>query len=176
MKSSGTILFMNAIITNISRAPRARVTGFATGRTIHLIDIENLCGEARPSKAQVEHARKRYLGVVGGENRDQFIVASSKGNLLNSSSGWPKARYLARDGKDGADICLARVVVEEGVAERFDSVVMASGDHGLAPFVSQLARRGLDTTVVSLRDSLSRDMRMAAHKCIVLTPELEDIA
>jgi uncharacterized LabA/DUF88 family protein len=95
---------------------------------------------------------------------------------MSAFIGWPGARYLSQDGKDGADICLARVIVDEGIEHRFDNVVLASGDGGLAPFVAHLATKGLNTTVVSPANRLSRQMRMAAHKCIVLTPELEDIA
>lgn len=167
---------MSAIITNPSRRPARPSRAIVPGRKVHLIDIENLCGLSNPSRTQVAYARELYEESVSINHGDLVVVASAWGNLMSAALGWPKARHLARDGKDGADICLARVVVEEDVAERFDSVVMASGDHGLAPFVSHLALRGLDTTVVSLRDSLSRDMRMAAHRCIVLTPELEDVA
>ena len=167
---------MTAIITNISRVPRATATPPVRGRSIHLIDIENLCGSSQPSRHEVEHARARYSEWVPVGNLDQVVVASSRGNLMSAFIGWPGARYLSQDGKDGADICLARVIVDEGIEHRFDNVVLASGDGGLAPFVAHLATKGLNTTVVSPANRLSRQMRMAAHKCIVLTPELEDIA
>lgn len=146
------------------------------GRSIHLIDIENLCGESRPTRNQVEVARQRYMEVGLCRKGDHVIVASSRGNCVNSAYGWPGARYLVRDGKDGADLCLAEVMSTEGLTQRFARAVIASGDGGLAPFVSELAAKGMDTVVVSPADRLSRKMRMAAHKCIVLTPELEDIA
>lgn len=167
---------MTAIITNIARAPRATTAPMVRGRSIHLIDIENLCGSSQPSRQEVEHARARYNEWVPVGNLDQVVVASSRGNLMSAYIGWPGVRYLTQDGKDGADICLARVMLEEGVAQRFGAVVLASGDGGLAPFVAHLATQGLATTVVSPADRLSREMRMAAHKCIVLAPELEDIA
>lgn len=167
---------MTAIITNILRAPSSKAGRLTSVRTIHLVDIENLCGESRPSKTQVEDARERYLGAVACYMGDHFVVASSTGNFLASSYGWPGARYLVRDGKDGADLCLMDVMVTEGLADRFDRVVVASGDGGLAPSVAQLAEAGMATVVVSQSERLSRKMRMAAHKCILLTPELEDIA
>lgn len=163
-------------ITNLTRRPGARVRALVPGRKVHLIDIENLCGSGRPSRTQVAVARVRYEESVKVNEGDLVIVASAFGNLMSVALGWPGVRYLGRNGKDGADICLASVIVEERVSERFDSVVMASGDGGLAPFVAHLAGRGLDTTVVSYRKPLSRQMRMAAHTCIVLNPELEDIA
>ena len=167
---------MTAIITNIARAPRVATAPLMPGRSIHLIDIENLCGESRPTRNQVEVARQRYMEVGLCQLGDHVIVASSRGNWMNSAYGWPGASCLVRDGKDGADLCLAEVMSTEGLSERFARAVVASGDGGLAPFVSELAAKGMDTVVVSQLGRLSRLMRMAAHKCIVLTPELEDIA
>lgn len=167
---------MNAIITNIARAQALATTPEAPERSVHLIDVENLCGESRPSRQQVEVAHRRYLEAVSPDEKDHFIVASSKGNLINVSLGWPGARYLARDGQDGADLCLAEVMTGEKLEQRFRRAVVASGDGGLAPCVAQLAGSGLHTVVVSSRNRLSRLMRLASHKCIVLTPELEETA
>lgn len=167
---------MMNLVTNIDRRPRPSSVALVPGRRVHLIDIENLCGSNRPSQAQVELARTRYEDCVHVDSMDLVIVASAYGNLMNAALGWPDARYLCADGKDGADICLAEVIVEEGVCERFESVVLASGDGGFAPFIAHLAGRGLDTTVVSQSDSLSRQLRMAAHKCFVLFPEIEESA
>jgi len=167
---------MNATITNISRAPNLAIKPETSARSIHLIDVENLCGESNPTKHQVEIARKRYLEAVWSDKTDHFIVASSRGNFMNASLGWPGARYLVRDGKDGADFCLAEVMTSEKLEQRFQRAVIASGDGGLAPCVAQLAGSGVHTVVVSSRDRLSRLMRLASHKCIVLTPELEETA
>ena len=152
------------------------MTALVPGRKVHLIDIENLCGSPHPSRTQVAAARQRYEASVTLRDGDLVIVASAFGNLMSAALGWPGVRYLGRDGRDGADICLAKVIVDERVSERFDSVVMASGDGGLAPFIAHLAGWGLDTTVVSQRKPLSRQMRLAAHRCIVLGPDLENIA
>lgn len=167
---------MNAIITNITRTPNPSKGLGVSNRCIHLIDVENLCGESRPSLDQVKGARRRYLDAVHSDKKDQFIVASSTGNFLNASLGWPGARYLVRDGKDGADFCLAEVMATERLEGRFQRVVVASGDGGLAPFIARLATSGLQTLVVSQRGRLSRRLRMASHQCVVLTPEIEESA
>ena len=159
------------------QAPRkAFNTAFVSGRRIHLIDIENLCGVSIPSEAEIADARIRYLEAVTINSTDHVVVASSRGNLLNASRGWPGARYLARDGKDGADICLAEVIEDERLPQRFDQVFLATGDGGLAVSVSKLAEAGLRTVVVARQERLSRMLRMAAHACIMLTPELKEIA
>jgi len=167
---------MNATITNISHGRVASRGRSAFGRTIHLIDIENLCGSSRVTPDQVAEARERYEEAVPNVLSDQVIVASSTGNLFSSSQGWPGARLLARDGKNGADICLAEVIVEENVMGRFETAFVASGDGDLAPFVAFMAAKGMNTVVVSRTDRLSRSMRMAAHKCILLEPKLQERA
>jgi len=167
---------MTAIITNILRAPRVTIAPLVPGRGIHLIDIENLCGASRPTLNQVKVARQRYMDMGLWREGDQVVVASSTGNYPSSAYGWSNARYLTRDGKDGADLCLAEVMTDENLENRYSRIIVASGDGGLAPFVAELARSGVHTVVVSYSDRLSRKMRLAAHKCVVLTPELEDIA
>jgi hypothetical protein len=167
---------MNATITNISHSEVVPRGGSTSGRTIHLIDIENLCGSSRVTRDQVAEARERYEEAVLVGPSDHVIVASSRGNLFSSSLGWPGARFLARDGKNGADIRLAEVIVEEDVTKRFETAVVASGDGDLAPFVAFMAAKGMNTVVVSRTDRLSRSMRVAAHKSILLESELQERA
>lgn len=167
---------MTAIISNIQRAPRGYHHPLVPGRSMHLIDIENLCGSSHLTLDQVRTARQRYVDTGLCREGDLVVVASSRGNFLSSAYGWPSARYLTRDGMDGADLCLAEVISEERLPSRFEKVVVASGDGGLAPFVVNLADSGVDTVVVSTSDRLSRQMRLAAHKCVVLSPDIEDIA
>ena len=168
---------MTAIIHNLVRnAPRPKLPKFAS-RCIHLVDIENLVGEPRLTKQAVESARTRYLAEVLVGPMDQVVVAtSSSQNLMAAAQGWPGARYLEKDGKDGADIRLAEVMCSENLESRFDTAVIASGDGGLAPFVSRLASRGMKTIAVSNSRSLSRQMRLASHMSIVFEPERELIA
>ena len=167
---------MNATITNIFHGKVASRGRSEFGRTIHLIDIENLCGSSRVTPDQVAEARERYEEAVPIATSDHVIVASSRGNLFSSSQGWPGVRLLARDGKNGADICLAEVIVEENVTERFQTAVVASGDGDLAPFVAFMAAKGMNTVIVSRADRLSRSMRVAAHKSILLESELQERA
>ena len=162
------VLFMEITIRNISRGTRPLSRRNNVRRGLHLIDIENLCGSSLPTKDDVENARKRYFSVAPFHPGDHVIVASARINLLNSGLGWPKARLLARDGRNGADICLSDVVRHEDVERRFDTVVLASGDGGLAFDIARLGSAGLHTVVVAQQSRLSRQLRIAADRCIVL--------
>ena len=168
---------MTTIIHNLIQNAPTRKIESSLSRRIHLVDIENLVGEACLTKQAVAGARARYLSEVPVGPLDQVVVAtSSSQNLLASALGWPGVRYLEKDGQDGADICLAEVMCSENLESRFDSAVVASGDGGLAPSVARLASRGIRTIVVSNSHSLSRKMRLAAHMSIVFEPQHELVA
>lgn len=135
-------------------------------RALHLIDAENLCGSSLVS-AMIK-LRDAYLEGVPMGPLDQVVLASSHASILALGMGWPGKRYLMQSGKDGADICLARIIAEENVETRFDYVYMGSGDGGLAPFSAYLEGHGVRVTAVSLAHSLSPRMRMATSDVILL--------
>jgi hypothetical protein len=137
-------------------------------RRLHLVDIENLVGAARPSLAQVRQALARYADCLPFGAMDQVEVASSHLTLLNAALGWPHAHYRVRSGPDGADLALLDVLWHENVAQRFTQVAIASGDHLFAEAAAHLAAQGVWVTVVSLQRSLSPQLRLAAREVIFL--------
>ena len=137
-------------------------------RAVHLIDAENLCGSALLSVKRVRELRTAYMAAVPIGPLDQIILASAHISVVALGVGWPRQRYEMNSGPDGADIRLARIVVEENLHGRFDHVYMGSGDGGLAPFAGYLASAGVPVTVVSRIQSLSPRMRLAASNVIYL--------
>src|SRR5579871_2461265 len=65
-------------------------------RRLHLVDIENLAGDPRPSLSQVRQALGLYTDCLAFGAMDQVEVASSHLTLLNAALGWPHAHYRAR--------------------------------------------------------------------------------
>ena len=139
--------------------PRAGARRRFPARRLHLVDIENLAGEALPSLSQVRQAQGRYTSCLTFGAMDQVEVASSRLALLNAALGWPHAHYRVRSGPDGADLALLDVVQHENVASRFTHVVIGSGDHLFTEAAAHLAAQGVWVTVVSRRGSLSRAAR-----------------
>ena len=137
-------------------------------RRLHLVDIENLAGDPRPSISQVCQALGRYTGCLAFGAMDQVEVASSHLTLLNAALGWPHAHYRVRSGPDGADLALLDVLRHENVATRFTHVAIGSGDHLFAGEAARLAAQGVWVTVVSRRRSLSRRLALAAREVIFL--------
>jgi hypothetical protein len=147
-------------------------------RGLHLIDIENLVGRGLPSLAEIRGVQDGYAERLTFGALDQVVVASSRLTLVNAGVGWPKARYRARSGRNGADSELLDVLWNERVAERFARVVIGSGDGAFADAAGSLTRAGVQVTVVSLRDHLSGRLRHAASDVIYLddAPPPESVA
>jgi uncharacterized LabA/DUF88 family protein len=138
-------------------------------RTIHLIDIENLCGSCDLTIASVENAREAYFAAAQPNTDDLFVIAASNHNQEAAAFGWPNGKHVFRSGQDGADIELALVMINEHLDQRFQTVVLASGDGGLAPFAEHLIQLGSELKVVSLGRCLSHQLR-ALH-CPILNIE-----
>ncbi len=139
-------------------------------RGLHLIDIENLAGGARPSFEQIRGVQGIYVGRLTFGALDQVVVASSHLTLLSAALGWPHARYRVRSGPDGADLELLDILAYEKVAARFTRVVIGSGDGAFARAAAGLAAAGVRVIVVSRRDSLSARLAIAASEVVYLDP------
>jgi hypothetical protein len=142
-------------------------------RRLHLVDIENLVGDPRPSLGQVRQALGLYTSCLAFGAIDQVEVASSHLTLLNAALGWPHAHYRVRSGPDGADLALLDVLRHENVSRRFTHVAIGSGDHLFADEVARLAALSVWVTVVSRRRNLSPRLALAAREVIFLDTAAE---
>lgn len=136
-------------------------------RAIHLIDIENLAGQPRPSAEQVERVREMYETVVHVDCHDHVVVAANHGAAPEVGLTWP-GRLVIRSGHNGADLALLDVANHESIAERFDEVVIASGDGIFADLAAWLTASGVPVRVVSRPESLSRRLQLAAGEGLVV--------
>ena len=140
---------------------------------MHLIDIENLCMASNPTLEQVIEVRRGYIALMSPSENDQFLVTvSSSNNVEAAAFGWPGATFRVKEGQDGADILLAEEIVEGHLESRFERVVVASGDGGLAPFVSHLKHSLNGVVVVSQRTAIAFSMRVSGAEVHYLRPQL----
>ena len=144
-------------------------------RKLHLVDIENVTGSARPSRAQIEAFRSTYdeLGLM--QDGDLMIVACNHGAAIEVMQAWLGPRLLIRSGPDGADLAPLGVIANENVVARFGEVVVCSGDGIFAEEVARLASAGLATTVVSRVESLATRLMLAAGSVVILMDDPEPI-
>lgn len=144
-----------------------------SSRTLHLIDVENLCGVPLPTREQVAQVRASYQAHIA--EGDIVVVASSHLAFLTVGWAWSGVRHLLRSGPDGADLALLEVLVLERVEERFGRVIIGSGDGIFAASVAELGRSGVPVTVISRPMSLSRRLRMAAHEVVGFYPGILEV-
>ena len=77
---------------------------------------------------------------------------------------------MVRSGVDGADRALLSVVENEGIAVRFEGVVIASGDGIFAEAAALFAGCGLSVTVVSRERALYAAPPFGGCMCSYLQP------
>lgn len=139
-----------------------------TGRTLHLIDIENQLGHGRIKAYEVAEFMTSYKAVSNMRESDQVIIAvSSRDGLLElARANMTTCRFMHRPGKNGADLELLDVMLLENIADRFDRVVLASGDGGFVPAVFDLGIQGVHVTVIGQAGHISKRLRLVAHQTI----------
>ncbi len=132
-------------------------------RTLILVDAENLIGSPVFSVAQAKALRPRVEFAAGYRPGDVVVIASSHKSAGELWLGWGDGpRRLVRSGPDGADLKLLGVLEVEAPHERFDRVVIASGDGIFATECARLQFYGCEVTVVAAdENSLSRALRLA---------------
>jgi len=118
----------------------------------------------------------KIVSILKIEVSDLVVVAGACGNALMvnhvASRLHGQARY--RNGKDGADIALLQHL-EQTVAQTSKStktsiseVVIVSGDHIFEKAVKDLRQKGIFTTVVAYRKTLSRSLANVCNRIIYL--------
>jgi hypothetical protein len=133
-------------------------------RILHLLDVENLIGSPTFGFENALTIRRMYTAVAPAGSVDQVVLATSHHSALAAWFAWPpSARRLLRSGPDGADLALLDVLAFERAESRFDRVVIGSGDGIFSLASARLQEAGCAVTVVTRRDCLSRQLRLAVR-------------
>lgn len=137
-------------------------------RRLIAVDIENLTGTPEPTPADVLSVKGALTGLLEVRPGDLVVIACSHRALLTVGTTWTRVRHVVRSGENGADLALLDVLTGERVQERFEHVVIASGDGIFADEAARLGGRGVHVTVVARGVALSKRLRMAAREVILL--------
>lgn len=133
-----------------------------------MIDIENLAGTPSPTSDDVEAAKAALRAVVPDLDQAQRIVACSHHAAPTVFFAFPTARHLWRSGRDGADLALLDVLENELVHERYDQVIICSGDGLFAGMAASLAAAEVDVTAIAVEGHLSARLELAACQVVRL--------
>jgi len=133
------------------------------GRTLHLLDVENLMGGPRRGRAAPAAAVTAYCAAAEVQPFDHIIVAVNHAIAVDTGVSCPGARLLAAGGRDGADLALlAQVADVRRTAALYDRVVVGSGDGIFADTLYALKSFGIPVGVVSVQRFLSLSLARAA--------------
>ena len=133
------------------------------GRTLHLLDLENLCGGPDQIPAEKYTVADLYRTQAGIARDDHVVVGANPRSLIHCFDIFPGSRLVGRLGPDGADSALLDVLRDiDRVAQRYDRVIVGSGDHCFAPSTTALRARGILVGVVAREGSVSRSLVVSA--------------
>jgi hypothetical protein len=139
-------------------------------RTLHLVDIENLCQDGFPDRRAAVDVLVSY-GVAAKLAAGDFGFASANRHLTNRLAyDLPDSlRWVpGGTGPDAAERALLEHTDLAFVARRYDRVVIGSGDHAFTELASELVAAGREVVVVAVDGSLSRKLRRAATSVVLL--------
>jgi NYN domain len=141
---------------------------FRRGRRLVLVDIENMAGGACLTAQPVLRVKQRLGELLSLGVHDQVVIGTSHIGLVEVGCNWQGARRVVRSGPNGADLALLDVL-DERISDRFEEVVLASGDGIFACAVATLATRGVPTTVVGrCRGTVAKTLQLAASRVVYL--------
>lgn len=160
--------------TAVTRTAVTRTAKTPTADVYVLADVENLAGG--PDASEREHVR------VWRAIREHAVTFDSRTRTIAAASGFAAfrafsalatvgipAQRLVRNGKDGAELALLGAVdPDELVRQGVRHVVIASGDHLLAPLASALRARGIQVTLLVGRGTPARVLLEACPRKIRL--------
>lgn len=128
-------------------------------RTFHLVDMENLVGGAVSTRS-VAGAWTEYVTAAGVREGDQVVVGVARRHAATTFFALPTGirRLVGSDGPDGADRALLEAVDVGLVAERFERVVIGSGDHAFTDLAAELLQRGISMVEVVGKGSPARGL------------------
>lgn len=145
------------------------------GRRLVLVDIENVVGGAVHSAEEAHWARQEVESMIGVQELDQVIVGTSHIGLFSAHSAWPNSRLVVRSGENGADLALLEVMESENIHQRFEELVLISGDGIFTEEVSRLGGLGVQVTVVGHNEGVSKRLSMAASETLNFTSVIAQI-
>jgi len=158
------------VFTQALGFPRKKHT--LRGRRLVVVDIENMVGGAVMTVEQASEACLSLRRAAGLKGDEQVIIGTSHNGAMSAWLGWqgPRPRLVVRSGQDGADLELLEVLTHERIAERFDEVILASGDGIFTAAVAALAAAGVAVTVIARPGKCSKRLSMAATRTFLLEP------
>jgi hypothetical protein len=160
-----------SVLYLVPERPGGRVGYAHGGRSLHLVDIENLMGGPLGGRAALREASGAYRDAAHVAVRDHVVLGVNPNLAVEVGLEWPGARLLVRAGQDGADLALVESV-EDVIwnANRYDRVIIGSGDGRFLAVVKSFKAVGIPVGVVARERSLALVLAQVAS-FVALLPD-----
>jgi hypothetical protein len=137
-------------------------------RTLHLVDIENLCGSGLPDAVEARTVLDEYLLAGKWQLGDLTVVACNY--LLARELFYLLPAELScqcrvgRRGQDGADRELLLAATSIDAPHRFERIVIGSGDRFFRPLIARCRAAGTRFELVLGRGGLSASLGVGPER------------
>jgi hypothetical protein len=162
------------VVDALQRSKTVSTSPVLAGRSLHLIDLENLAGDPRVATDRALQVFHEYLSAARWQPGDHVVVASNPGLVARVMYDLPvPANVHATPGRDGADLMLLACAPPELVVKRYGRLVVGSGDGIFADRAHAARAGGVDVHVVARADGCST--RLHQFECAYLTVRFLDV-
>jgi hypothetical protein len=138
-----------------------------------IVDIENALSKPNFTTRDARMIRKFLTETVSLKDHEQVTIGTSHINAFETTRAWSNARVRYRSGPNGADLVLLDVLTNEGIEERFDEVVLVSGDGIFTDQVNRLRSLGINVTLVAPANGCATRLRLRATSSLRYSPPWE---
>jgi hypothetical protein len=137
-------------------------------RRLVVVEIESVAEGAVRSSALASWAQSRVEEAIALREGEQVIVGATHRSILATRMAWPQPRIVTGAHTEDVQDGLLQILRGERIAERFDELVLASGNGIFADAIAALAAGGVKVTVLAWPESLSRRLHLAAAETLPL--------
>ena len=137
----------------------------STTRSLHLIDLENLCGSGLPTDEVIATVWNTYRYGVSTSPDDHYIVGVSHACAQRAWFILPTqgVQRRVRSGKDGGELAILADLDLAHAVSRYRRLVIGSGDGMFTPTARAAREQGLHVHQVSGVGTCARALSQSAH-------------
>lgn len=146
----------------------------SASRKIVLIDLENMLFGDHEGQGQAQNRSKEILGLAQARRPgDNIIVGCNPQLVFLAAETFPGSQIVTGKGKDGADMALIEALDLGRAIERYDELVIVSGDHLFCEVAHPARKAGLPVRIVAPHAGLSTALRVFADTAVFLPDDAD---
>ena len=138
------------------------------GRRLVVVEIESITEGAVRTRSLASWAKRQVGDAISLQKEEQVIIGAPRRSVLATGTCWPGSRIVTGANPEDVQRELLQVLEGERIGERFDELVLASGNGLFADAIAALAAEGVKVTALAWPGNLSKRLRLAAAETLLL--------